>query len=199
MTQLNFLEKDERQKRTIPGLLYIADYITPQEQDFLLEKIDQSLWLSDLKRRVQHYGYKYDYKARNIDQTAYLGELPEWLDTLCDKLLADGIFQTRPDQVIVNEYLPGQGISAHIDCTPCFKDIIVSLSLGSSCIMELSNPQAQDKQEIQLEPCSIIVLAEDARYVWQHAIPARKSDVLNGVRTERKRRVSLTFRNVILK
>lgn len=198
MTQLNFLEKSEQQKSVIPGLLYIADYITLQEHDVLLEKVDQSLWLSDLKRRVQHYGYKYDYKARNIDQTAYLGELPKWLDKLCDKLLADRIFQTRPDQVIVNEYLPGQGISAHIDCTPCFKDIIVSLSLGSSCIMELSNPQTQDKQEIQLDPCSVIVLAEDARYVWQHAIPARKSDVLDGIRTERARRVSLTFRNVIL-
>ena len=36
-----------------------------------------------------------------------------------------------PDQLIVNEYQPGQGISAHIDCEPCFKNTIVTVSLGS--------------------------------------------------------------------
>lgn len=195
--QLKFFEDTKRQP-AIPGLRYIASYITQQEHDVLLEQIDRSPWLSDLKRRVQHYGYKYNYKARTIDQAAYLGSLPGWLGSLCDKLLADGIFRTRPDQVIINEYMPGQGISAHIDCTPCFRDIIVSLSLGSGCIMELSNPKTAEKQEIQLKSRSIVVLADEARYVWQHAIPARKFDVINGVKTARTRRVSLTFRNVIL-
>lgn len=198
MGQLNFLENNDRQQPAIPGLRYIADYITPEEHEALLLQIDQSPWLSDLKRRVQHYGYKYDYKSRNIDQTAYLGPLPAWLGALCERLLADRIFQTRPDQIIINEYLPGQGISAHIDCTPCFKDIIVSLSLGSPCIMELSHPATGEKQAITLAERSVIVLADEARYMWQHAIPARKSDVIKGVKSERKRRVSLTFRNVIL-
>lgn len=196
--QISFLDKPEYALPDISGLFYKENYITSDDHDFLLKEIDKMPWLSDLKRRVQHYGYKYDYKARNIDQTAYLGDLPKWLDGLCRKLVDDGIFQVRPDQVIINEYLPGQGISAHIDCTPCFKDVIVSLSLGSSCIMELSNPDAEEKQKIYLEPCSIIRLADDARYVWQHAIPARKSDTVDGQKRLRSRRVSLTFRNVVL-
>lgn len=182
----------------ISGLTYTADFISVQEQDFLLAQIDQQPWLTDLKRRVQHYGYKYDYKARAVGNDAYLGPLPDWLLSISKKLHDDGIFPSVPDQVIVNEYLPGQGISAHIDCVPCFADTIASLSLGSACVMEFSNPQTGEKQSIVLEARSLIVLSGPARYEWQHAIPARKSDLINGIKTERTRRISLTFRNVIM-
>lgn len=182
----------------ISGLTYIPDFISAQEQDLLLSQIDQQSWLTDLKRRVQHYGYKYDYKARAVGNDAYLGALPDWLSSICKKLHGDGIFSSAPDQVIVNEYLPGQGISAHIDCVPCFADIIASLSLSSSCIMDFSNPTTREKKSAILEERSIIVLSGSARYEWQHAIPARKSDIINGLKTERARRVSLTFRNIIL-
>lgn len=182
----------------ISGLTYIPDFISAQEHDFLVAQIDQQSWLTDLKRRVQHYGYKYNYKARAVGNDAYLGPLPEWFSSLSKKLHDDGIFPSVPDQVIVNEYMPGQGISAHIDCVPCFADTIASLSLGSPCIMEFSNPKTGEKKSIVLEDHSLIVLSGPARYEWQHAIPARKSDIINGIKTERARRVSLTFRNVIL-
>ena len=182
----------------IPGLEYILDYISAPEHQKLIEIIDIQPWLNDLKRRVQHYGYKYDYKARAIDQSMYLGSLPDWLQGLADKLHQDGIFPDIPDQVIVNQYLPGQGISAHIDCVPCFGETIVSLSLGSAAMMQLTRPRTNERQEIYLEPCSLIALSGPARYDWQHAIPARKSDIIDGVKISRGRRVSLTFRKTIL-
>lgn len=182
----------------ISGLTYIPDFISAREQDFLLAQIDQQSWLTDLKRRVQHYGYKYDYKARAVGNDDYLGPLPDWLASFSKKLHDNGIFPSTPDQVIVNEYLPGQGISAHIDCVPCFADTIASLSLGSPCIMEFSDTQTSEKKSIVLEDRSLIILSGPARYKWQHAIPARKSDIVNGIKTERARRASLTFRNVIL-
>ena len=39
------------------------------------------------------------------------------------------------DQMIVNEYEPGQGINPHIDNTTLFRDTIVSVSLGSPTVM----------------------------------------------------------------
>ncbi|MDD9901013.1 MAG: alpha-ketoglutarate-dependent dioxygenase AlkB [Alphaproteobacteria bacterium] len=183
---------------SIPGLSLTSGYISADEEQALLSAIDGQLWLTDLKRRVQHYGYRYDYKARAITKELYLGPLPEWLQPLCGKLHADKIFAQKPDQVIVNEYLPGQGISSHVDCVPCFGDTIASLSLGSACIMELSNPKTEDKREVLLEPQSLITLTGLARYEWLHGIPARKSDVIHGLRRMRERRVSLTFRKVIL-
>jgi hypothetical protein len=49
-----------------------------------------------------------------------------------------------------------------------------------------------------LAPRSLLLLQGTARYEWQHGIPARKSDVRNGQRVQRGRRVSLTFRAVQL-
>jgi alkylated DNA repair dioxygenase AlkB len=64
--------------------------------------------------------------------------------------------------------------------------------------MEFSNPGTGEKTPIALQERSLIVLSGPARYDWQHAISARKSDIIDGIKTERARRVSLTFRNVIL-
>lgn len=78
LRQQNLLmyQKAEREIN-ISGLTYISDFISVQEQDLLLSQIDQQSWLTDLKRRVQHYGYKYDYKARTVGNDAYLGPLPD--------------------------------------------------------------------------------------------------------------------------
>lgn len=180
----------------IEGLRYVPNFISEEEHDTLLAVIDAQLWLADLKRRVQHYGYKYDYKARNILSDSYLGQLPQWLSGLQERLFTDEIFKKKPDQAIINEYLSGQGISAHIDCVPCFDDVIASLSLGSDAIMQLSSEEK--RHDLYLEKRSLIVLSSEARYKWQHAIPARKSDIVDGVKLERQRRVSVTFRKVIL-
>ena len=173
----------------IPGLQYLPNFITPNEELTLIEVIDRQQWLHDLKRRVQHYGYKYDYKERVVKPDSYLGPLPDWLMPVSQKL------PFKPDQAIVNEYQPGQGISAHVDCVPCFDEMIASLSLGSGAVMQFTN--GQEKHDLFLEPRSLIMLSGPARYEWTHAIPARKSDVVGGFKIERGRRVSLTFRSVI--
>ena len=184
---------------TIDGLEYIEDYITEAQHDWSLA-IDEYPWLDDLKRRVQHYGFKYDYRARKVDMDMRIGELPEWLNRLSEKLYKDGYMPEVADQVIVNEYLPGQGISSHIDCEPCFQDTIVSLSLGSGCVMNFTNKFDKTKKiPVWLAPRSLVVLRGEARYEWLHGITARKSDVWDDEKHERQRRVSLTFRKVIIK
>lgn len=192
-TSLFKTEPLEPQAR-IPGLTYLPDFVTATEEKALLEIIDAQPWLSDLKRRVQHYGYKYDYKARAISEELYLGPLPSWLAEYAERLHSQRLFTEKPDQAIVNEYHPGQGISPHIDCVPCFTETIASLSLGSACVMDFARPNTGAKTSMLLEPRSLIVLTDDARYHWMHAIAARKSDKFDGTVILRARRVSLTFR-----
>ena len=183
----------------IEGFGYIEDYINENEHDQLLYQIDKNQWLADLKRCVQHYGFKYDYKARKVNRDMRIGQLPDWLQKLGRKLYEDGHMPVEPDQVIVNEYEPGQGISSHIDCEPCFANMIVSLSLGSACVMDFTNKRDKTKKiPVWLAPRSIIVLKDEARYEWLHGIAPRKSDQWEGQTYERQRRVSLTFRKVIL-
>lgn len=180
----------------IQGLIYIPDFISREEELYLIEQADTGIWRTDLKRRVQHFGYRYDYKASRIDYSFKLGELPQWLNQISEQLCFEALFTKKPEQVIINEYLPGQGITPHIDCLPCFGEIIASLSLGSPVVMDFK--RSGIVKSIQLEPRSLIALSGEARYLWTHSIPARKKDIINHTVFVRQRRLSLTFRNVIL-
>ena len=198
--KLQLSAKNENAVTAIPGLQYIEDYVNQEQHDWLMDKIDAHRWLDDLKRHVQHYGFKYDYRARKVNYDMHIGELPEWLKRLSHNLQKDGYMREKADQVIVNEYKPGQGISSHIDCEPCFEGTIVSLSLGSGCVMNFTNKFDKTKKiPVWLAPRSLVVLSGEARHDWLHGIPARKSDEWDGQKHERQRRVSLTFRKVIIK
>lgn len=187
----------ETPQPTISGLTYIANFIDAATEAALIETIDAQPWITELKRRVQHYGWRYDYKARNVTNDLRVGALPDWLQTYAVRLQQAGLFSEMPDQVIINEYQLGQGISAHIDCVPCFTDTIASLSLGSSCVMDFTHSETGEKSSLLLEPRSLLVLTDDARYIWQHAIAGRKTDRYNGQIIQRTRRISLTFRTVL--
>lgn len=199
--QLTLFSKTEATANSIniEGLNYIEEYISEIEEINLINKIDENEWSNELSRRVQHYGYKYDYKTRRINEKMKIGEIPDWLEKFCRRLFEDKYFEEVPDQVIINEYEPGQGIASHIDCEPCFKETIVSLSLNSDCLMLFTKKfDIKNKKELYLRRRSIIFLSDDARYEWLHGIEKRKNDKVNGIELPRKRRVSLTFRKVIL-
>ncbi len=181
----------------ISGLKYTPDFINAATEAALIQTIDAHPWITELKRRVQHYGWRYDYKARSVTNDLRIGVLPDWLQTYAVRLQQAGLFNETPDQVIINEYQPGQGISAHIDCVPCFADTIASLSLGSPCVMGFTHSKTGEKSSLLLEPRSLLVLSGDARYIWQHAIAGRKTDRRNGQIIQRTRRISLTFRKVL--
>jgi alkylated DNA repair dioxygenase AlkB len=183
----------------IRGLTYIPKYIDSVEVNKFIESINSEPWLSDIKRRVQHYGYKYDYKARSIDYSMFIGKLPTWSIQIAKRLFEEGHIKEIPDQLIINEYKPGQGIANHVDCEPCFGDTVISISLGSSCVMDFNNIQTRQKVEVMLESGSLVVLRDDARYKWTHGIAQRKTDNFKGIKTERRLRISMTFRKVILK
>jgi alkylated DNA repair dioxygenase AlkB len=183
----------------IQGLKYLPCFIDQFETANFIKWINTEPWLSDIKRRVQHYGYKYDYKARSIDYSMFIGKLPSWASTMALRLFNERHINELPDQLIINEYEPGQGIANHIDCEPCFGDTIISISLGSSCVMDFINVKTKQKIEVMLESGSLVVLQGDARHKWTHGIAQRKSDTFNGVKTERRLRISMTFRKVILK
>ncbi|MFO0964048.1 MAG: alpha-ketoglutarate-dependent dioxygenase AlkB [Gemmataceae bacterium] len=182
----------------MPGLKYIPAFVADLDEAALVAAVDAQPWMADLKRRVQHYGYRYDYKARKVDSAMYLGPLPAWARPLASRLVADGYMAATPDQLIVNEYQPGQGITAHVDCVPCFGPVVCSVTLGSQCVMDLSALEGSGTETLFLERGSLLVLAGESRYKWRHAIPGRKSDKVAGQVLRRGRRVSLTFRTVIV-
>ncbi|MGP3992073.1 alpha-ketoglutarate-dependent dioxygenase AlkB [Streptomyces sp. 3N207] len=184
---------------SVPGLHYTAGWISPEAQDTLLSDIDTEPWSTQLKRRVQHYGHRYDYGRRSVaapSQTA-VPPLPTWARQAATRLVSEGLMDREADQVIINEYQPGQGISAHIDSLPHFGPVVTALSLGSNCHMDFTNPEDGSKLAVPLAPGSLLVMTGPARYTWRHAIAARKSDPGPTGRVPRGRRVSITFRTLI--
>ena len=184
---------------TIPGLLLFPDLLTTEEQADCVKRIDAAAeqWRSDLSRRVQHYGWRYDYKARLITPDMYLGALPDWLQQLTARLHHEtGSFDRIPEQVIVNEYLPGQGISTHIDHKG-FGPTIYTVSLLESWEMDFSL-NWRDKSPLVLTQGSCLLLTGPARSRYQHGIQARRHEPDGrGGRKPRRRRLSLTFRTVL--
>ncbi|WP_233347460.1 alpha-ketoglutarate-dependent dioxygenase AlkB [Hyphobacterium indicum] len=164
----------------------------------MIRWIDRQPWITDLKRRVQHYGWRYDYRARHVDLADDLGPIPNALRSILQLPDIVKVFDRSPDQIIINEYRPRQGISAHVDCEPCFGPVIASLSLGGATDMVFRHRSSDERRRVRLEPRGLLILAGEARYDWTHEIPARKSDMVNGVRIARDRRLSLTFRTVNL-
>jgi alkylated DNA repair dioxygenase AlkB len=178
---------------SVPGLRLVEDIVSAEGERILLDFVNSSPWNNTLKRRTQHYGYEYDYTSgTSLRETTAVPELFKY--DLCSR------FSFPQQQCIVNEYVPGQGIGAHIDSPSLFGDTVVSVSLGSHCIMTFSRTDldAGTKKEVDivLPRRSAVILQGEARYEWSHSIAPRKSDIVAGVKVQRQTRVSLTFRDV---
>jgi hypothetical protein len=61
---------------------------------------------------------------------------PPWLRSVADALQADGLVDgRRPNNALVNEYQPGQGILRHED-GPRYHPCVATLSLGAPCLFD---------------------------------------------------------------
>ena len=187
----------------IPGFSLIPNFITEEQEQTLITKLNESSWNTDLPRRVQHYGYRYDYRQRTSDNDNYLGPLPDWSTDLCTRVTETGQFTKTPEQIIINEYLTTQGIGWHIDAA-AFGPVIATLSLLETWEMEFSRVYKPNRPEhmIALPARSLAIITGLARYKYYHQIPRRIEEPifddaghLTGFR-RRQHRISVTFRTM---
>lgn len=177
----------------VPGASYEPEFITAGEERVLTWWADQGEWSDFWSRRTQFYGLKYDRAAKKIDPDTPPRPLPEWSGIVRRRLVERGVMPRDPNQLGINEYTPGQGIAGHVDY---FGGMVVSLTLGSGCVMDLTQPETKQKVSLWLAPRSILVLNGDARNNWEHGIARRQKDIVNGHPIWRERRLSITFRDV---
>jgi alkylated DNA repair dioxygenase AlkB len=174
----------------INGLYYISDYLTDDEINMLTEKIRHEVELNPIygatSRRVAHYGFNYSYDRSGLTKAK---TIPEDLSDLVrpkrlNKILGNDLLESNFNQLIINEYLPGQKIAYHVDHTKQFGDIIACISLGSDVDIKFKNGDVI--KLIKVEDGSLYVMTGDARYKWQHSL----------VNDTRKTRYSFTYRLV---
>jgi alkylated DNA repair dioxygenase AlkB len=157
--------------------------------------IDGRQWDSAIGRRVQEYGYTYHTRSsffadekKNKGPGVKTLAIPKEFEWLCNRLVENKFMSKPSDQIIINEYIAGQGIAPHTDHVRLFGPEVVSVSLLSDIMMDFDRNKTVIP--LKLEKNSCVSLKEDARYRWRHSIAKRKFDD----NQPRSRRVSLTFR-----
>ncbi|TPX54941.1 hypothetical protein PhCBS80983_g05681 [Powellomyces hirtus] len=181
----------------VSGLFLLPKFVSEEYEGAILSSLESSQegtpWIPLNKRRVQHYGYRFDYELNTVDlNTATVDPLPSW----CTQLLAkyQGAFpdNSTPDQLTVNEYQPGAGIAPHTDTHSAFEDAIIAVSLKGGVVMEFRCPVGSETEDVStdgtttskrlvfnvyLPPRSLLVISGEARYdlgaVWNTALPAK--------------------------
>ncbi len=175
------------------GAVLVPELVTPAEERRLLQRIAEAPWMTDIGRRVQHYGFRYDYRGSASSVPA--APFPRWAEVMADRL-APWFEAAVPEQCIVNEYVPGQGIGMHADHAQ-FGPVVASLSLACDSPMRFRlrsvRRYARDglpgDEVVVLPRRSVLVLAGDARHHWMHGIDRAAG-------RGRAVRVSATFRTL---
>lgn len=144
---------------------------------------------------MQQYGAHYNHKAAVVEKVQQ-NPWPTWCTELGNLVVCSGHLHVTPEQAIINEYLPGQGIASHIDHPDGFGPIVVSITLGSGVTLDLSNADSGAKWHLYLEVGSLVVLSGASRFEWKHGIAKRDFDIVNNCKVPRDRRVSVTFRTL---
>ena len=176
------------------GAVIVPDFVTPAEEARILLRINEAPWLTELSRRVQHYGFRYDYRGTTRPVPA--APFPRWTQVMAERLRPH-FGGALPVQCIVNEYRPGQGIGMHADHRD-FGPVVASLSLGADWPMRFrpraSRPYAAGAlpgDEVAVLPRrSVLVLSGAARWQFMHGIDR----VMSARQTAT--RVSATFRTL---
>ncbi|EDW11052.1 hypothetical protein AWZ03_006904 [Drosophila navojoa] len=199
-----------------PTVMYIPNFITSDQESSILSHIERTpkpRWTQLLNRRLVNYG------GIPHPNGMIAEEIPEWLQSYVDKVNNLGIFESqKANHVLVNEYLPGQGILPHTD-GPLFYPIISTISCGAHTVLEFTKRETTGEAndgvvvfKLLLEPRSLLILKDTLYSDYMHAISEINEDTLcdricnynlceNTYKigdhlVRRAPRISLTIRNV---
>jgi alkylated DNA repair dioxygenase AlkB len=178
-----------------PGLILRNNWLSDDEHANAVAEVDNNHFETMLLRRVQHYGARYDYESSQVSEIGSAPPIPPVLKSIGERLFSEDFFERSPEQVIVNEYFPGQGIASHVD-RQSFGPAVATISLLESWPMIFSKTDGTKKLEVLLEVKSLAVMTNESRSEWAHEIAKRKVDKIGGLKIARCRRLSLTYRTI---
>nr|XP_006131478.2 uncharacterized protein LOC102456975 [Pelodiscus sinensis] len=213
-----------RVEQAPPTVYYVPDFISEAEEACLLHQVyaaPKPKWTQLSGRKLQNWGGLPHPKGMVPEK------MPAWLQSYAEKVSVLGAFGGKlANHVLVNEYLPGQGIMPHED-GPLYFPTVTTISLGSHTLLDFYRPVSRGQQaaseqvaapqtaeqrhflSLLLEPRSLLVLREDMYVRYLHGIQPTTSDAVTqkvanaaacgaglGDELRRGTRVSLTIRHV---
>jgi alkylated DNA repair dioxygenase AlkB len=187
---MNLLFPDQA---TFPdGFSYYPDFLTVSEEKRCIDAV-MPLELHNLvfqgfeaKRKVQSFGFDYNFDKRSITKGK---DIPGNLKFLIDKA-ANFLSLSSTDlaEVLVTDYPKGSVINWHRDAPPF--DTIVGISLLADCDFRLRPYKAEKKHKsailhLTVQRRSLYIIRGEARNAWEHSISPVK-----------ERRFSITLRTL---
>ncbi|WPU66481.1 alpha-ketoglutarate-dependent dioxygenase AlkB [Peredibacter starrii] len=169
--QLAFLE-DSPPK----GFKYFPDFISVAEEKKLLAFLQSLDWKNIhmhgviAKRKVVHFGMDYYYDSRTFSPTTPAPKELQFLIKRAAKALK--VAPQSIKEILISYYPVGAPIGWHRDA-PMFESVF-GVSLENSCTMKFRSDSGNYKTE--LEPRSGYIIEGEARWKWQHHIPAVKTE-----------------------
>ncbi|KAF7391372.1 hypothetical protein HZH66_009852 [Vespula vulgaris] len=166
----------ENAVREIPEMAqYIPNFITEEEESQITKHVNTvplPKWTQLSYRRLQNWGGIPHPKGMIAE------EIPSWLRNYVDRITSLNVFERDkpPNHVLINEYLPAQGIMAHSD-GPLFYPIVTTISCGSHTLLDFY--KRNDVMEGMIKNLDMC------------AVEYKEGQVL-----ERSTRLSLTIRHV---
>ena len=169
------------------GFVYHPCLLTEAEQSELLDTIGHLQFRTfdfhgfQAKRRVIEFGLHYDFDER---EATAADPIPGFLLPARSRAAEfAGVAAEELLEGIITEYSPGAPIGWHRDVHRF--EVVIGISLASSCRMRFKPIKGGKITSIVLEPGSGYVLRGPARWQYQHSIPPVKD-----------LRYSITFRTL---
>jgi len=160
-----------------PGYAYESDFLSRGAEAELIREIEplpfaQARYKQFLaNRRIVSYGGSYDFSAQRLESGM---PIPTFLHPLRARAAAwAGCAAEDFTHGLVTEYRPGAELGWHRD-VPDF-EVVVGISLLNACRVRFRPypPKPREKSiALELEPRSIYRLQGEARWEWQHRVPA---------------------------
>jgi len=200
-----------------PSMYYIPSFISEQDEKYLMNKIytaPKPKWTQLAARRLQNWGGLPHPRGMIAEG------LPPWLNKAVEDVTRLGVFDGKvANHVLVNEYLPGQGIHPHLDGS-LFYPTITTISLASHTVLNFYTPVCDIENDIPdyeqrlkfsllLEPRSLLILQDECYRSLLHGIDGVTTDTIGPCclnaraagfdldhKLERGTRISLTIRVV---
>ncbi|CAG8951585.1 hypothetical protein HYFRA_00007501 [Hymenoscyphus fraxineus] len=186
--------EDARIKVLPTAAFYISDFISKEEEEVLLSKIQTApkpKWKVLSHRRLQTWPSDLTKNNSLLDSP-----LPGWLrDPVASRLLEcpmnlsnmkQHIFSDSPhggpNHVLINEYQPGEGIMPHKDGA-AYHPVVCTVSLGSSLTLEIygtkddGTRETMPKFRILQEPRSLLITTGELYTDYLHGIAEIHEDV----------------------
>jgi alkylated DNA repair dioxygenase AlkB len=148
----------------INGISLYEDFITDLQESALIPHL-----ASEKKRSITSGGGLYQVRyGTNVYSRKLASEvIPEYLVEYCELLHQRGFLDHTPKHITINTYEKGSVIGPHIDKPDC-GDAVTILSVASDATMMMSRGEL--REEITLKRRSLIQLAGEARFDWEHEV-----------------------------